>query len=104
MTEDTALGRIYTIWMSDNSAAFIDPEDAPLVDRAMKVWIDSGRTRDTWLSIHQPGGAEFSVLASTITSSLVTEPSQRAAAQVRDKAVEDERAEHRRLAGFIESE
>lgn len=103
MTQEP-LGTFYTIWMNDQSSAAIDPEDAPLVDRAMKVWIESGRTRDTWLSLRQPVGAEFTVLASTITSSAMTTPEQRAVAQVRDKAVEDERAENRRAAGFIESE
>jgi tRNA A37 N6-isopentenylltransferase MiaA len=88
----------------DNSAAAIEPEDAALVDRAVKVWVDSGRTRDAWLSLRQPGGADFSVLASTITSSLVTTADQRANAMVRDKAVDDQRAEYRRLAGFLESE
>jgi hypothetical protein len=81
---DEPIGVCYTIWMSDNSAAAIEPEDAALVDRAVKVWVDSGRTRDAWLSLRQPGGADFSVLASTITASLVTTADQRANAMVRD--------------------
>lgn len=88
MTEDE-VGIVYIIWMSDESSASVDPEDAPLIDRAMKLWAD--RRHDTWLSLRQPTGGEFSVLASTITSAAISDPTVRASATMRDKAIADER-------------
>ncbi len=100
MTDD--LDVIYTLWQNDNGQCAIHPEDAALVDRAMKLWADS--RRDTWLSIRQPSGVEFCVLASTITSTSISTADQRRQATYLEKAMEDERNENRRSAGFIESE
>src|SRR4051812_24148291 len=96
------LGTFYTVWQSDNSQVAVDPECAPLIDRAMKQWAE--RRMDTWVSVHGPTGAEYMLLASTITSAMASTAQQRADATVRDKAIEDERTEFRRAAGFIESE
>lgn len=102
MTEDIILGTFYTVYMTDESSVAVDPEDAVLVDRAMKVWAE--RRIDAWITLRSPGGNEFSMLASTITSTQRTTPEQRAFATMRDKAMEDERKENRRNAGFIETE
>lgn len=101
MTEDET-GVLYTIWQTDETAASVSPEDESLVDRAMKLWAE--RRIDTWLSLHQPSGAEFSVLASTITSAAKSDPANRAEAMMRDKAIQDERKANRANAGFIEEE
>lgn len=97
MTLDHALD----IWMTDNSSKAIDHEDAPLVDRAMKEWAE--KRRDTWLCLRGPVGEEFSVLASAINSMQLTTAVSRTAATMRDKMGQDEKAENRRSAGFIES-
>lgn len=97
-----ALATLFTIWQTDNSQCSIDPEDAPLVDRACKEWAE--KRRDTWLSLSTADGAPFSVLASTITSTLLSTPEQRSAGVLREKAIEDERADNRRAAGYIETE
>lgn len=98
------LGTFYTVWQDDESSIVLDPECAPLIDRAMKLWADSGHTRDTWVSVCGPTGAEYGLLASHITAAMTSTPQQRAAATMRDKAIEEERAEMRRAAGYIESE
>jgi hypothetical protein len=98
----TDLGYVYTVWMSDSSSTSIVAEDAPLVDRAMKQWAE--RRIDTWLALAGPAGSEFSLLASTITSTQRTTAACRRDATLRDKALEDERTENRRAAGYIEAE
>lgn len=96
------LGAMFTLWQNDETSVAIAPESQPLVERAMKQWAES--RRDTWLELQTPGGAEFSVLASTITSALRSTKEQRIAATNREKAVDDERKALRLDAGFIESE
>lgn len=96
------LAVLYTLWQTDQSSTPIDPECAPVVDRAMKLWADS--RRDTWLSLTGPTGAEIGILASTITSTMHTTADVRAEAARHDKAVEDERKANRQAAGFIGSE
>lgn len=93
---------LYTIWQDDSTQCAIHSEDMPLIDRAMKLWADS--RRDTWISVRQPSGAELSLLASTITSAVLCTAEQRSAATVREKALDDERIENRRNAGFVDSE
>lgn len=93
---------LYNIWQSDNSTCAIDHEDAPLVDRAMKLWAE--RRIDTWLTLRGPTGSEFCALASTITSAQRTSVEERHTAVARDKAIDDERKENRRCAGYVESE
>lgn len=101
---DPAPDVIYTIWQNDNSRCAIVPEDAALVDRAMQLWATSARTRDTWLSLSTPEGGSFSVLASTITSAMLSTAAQRRECTFREKTLDDERAENRRDAGYVESE
>ena len=98
------VGTLYTVYQDDNSYINLDPECAPLVDRAMKLWADSGHTRDSWITVQNASGGEFCLLASRITSTVLTTAQQRQDTTMRDKAFEDERAEFRRLAGYIESE
>lgn len=90
------------MWQNDNTSSVLDPECAPLIERAMKLWVTE--KRDSWVACHTMDGADYSLLASTITSAMLTTAAQRLAATQRDKEREDERKEHRRLAGFIESE
>lgn len=92
-----ALGDLYTLWQSDESCTPLDPECAPVVDRAMKLWAES--RRDTWISVQGPTGSEISILASTITSVMRTTPAVRADAIMHDKAIDDERKANRLAAG-----
>lgn len=102
MNAGTDVGTLYTIWQNDNGSFTCAPEDAVLVDRAMKQWAE--RRIDAWVTLHGPTGAEFSVLASSITSTTQSDVACRAASTMLDKAIEDEKKENRRNAGFIESE
>jgi hypothetical protein len=102
MTDDIDIDRQYSVFQDDQSQMAIDPECMPLVDRALKLWADS--RRDTWLSLTGPTGVEYSILASSINSTMLCTADQRASSTARDKALADERDENRRLAGFIESE
>jgi hypothetical protein len=102
MSDTYDVGVLYTIWQSDEGTITCSPEDAPIVDRAMKQWAES--RRDSWVSIVGPTGSEFSVLASTITSTSKSTPECRAASSFLDKAIADERTANRLAAGFIESE
>lgn len=97
------LGTMFTLWQhADEASVAIAPECQPLIERAMKLWSES--RRDTWLSLQTPSGAEFCVLASTITCVMLSTVQQRADAHHREKAIEDERKAMRLDAGFIESE
>ena len=95
-------GVVFTIWQNDGTRSFLAIECAPLVDRAMKLW--TVESRNTWLTVQTSEGADYSILASTITSAMLTTPAQRFAACERDKRAEDEYKENRRAVGFIESE
>lgn len=99
---DDAPDILYTIWQNDDSRCVIDPEDANLVERAMREWSEKGR--DCWLSLSTAEGATFNVLASTITSAMRSTAAQRRLGVFREKAIDDERAENRRDAGYVESE
>ena len=100
MTEPRAVDVVFRIWQSDEMSTLLDPECAPLVERAMKLW--TVERRDTWLTVSGSEGSECSILASTITSSVLSTAAQRAVATLRDKELDDERRENRRVAGFIE--
>jgi hypothetical protein len=102
MSAATDGGVQYSVWANDGSTFTCAAEDEPLIDRAMKLWAES--RRDTWVSVHGPSGAEHSLLASTITSTMRTDAAIRLASTHMDKSLADERAENRRIAGFIESE
>lgn len=102
MQEEQIVDVLYTIWQNDNSQCFVHPEDAPLVDRALKQWAES--RRDSWVSVRNPSGSDFSFLASTVTSAQLTTAAERANATIREKALDDERRDNRAAAGFIESE
>ena len=97
-----ALGTICKLWQNDDGTIFVSPEYAPRVERAMREWAE--KRRDAWLSLTGPCGEEYGVLASTINCMLVSTPEQRAACILRERMIQDERAEHRRAAGYIESE
>lgn len=85
----TQPGSMYTLWQNDECSVAVSPECQPLVDRAMKLWAES--RRDTWLTLQTPTGADYGVLASTITSSMLSTREQRAETTHRDKAIDDER-------------
>ena len=57
----------------------IDVCESDVIDAAVSLWIDSGRTRDTLLHLTTPYGETYHVLASRITSWFIsTEATRRA--------------------------
>ena len=96
------VGTLYTIYQSDQGSVQINPEHEQDVNRAMQLWVRE--KRDTWLSLFTSDGAEFCVLASSINSTMKSNPQQRSDSTLREKAIADERAANRRDAGFVEAE
>lgn len=91
---------VYRIWQADQTSSLVGPEEQPVVERAMKLWTE--QRRDSWLTLTDASGIEMGMLASTITATQLSTPEQRRIVTVRDKELEDERTENRRMAGYIE--
>lgn len=67
------------------------PEDEPRVDAAVSLWVDSGRTRDTILYLTALDGARYCVLASHVTSWMLSAPQDRERSAGIELALKEER-------------
>lgn len=86
----------------DDDCIGISPEDQPLVNRAMLLWTE--QHRDSWIEVASPAGCTVHVLASSIIRTTASTLDQRRAVAEIQKAMDDERKELRKAAGFLERE
>jgi len=69
----------------DDGYVLAKPECEQSIDAAVSAWVDSGKTRDRLLRIELLDGCELAVLASEVTSWLISTP------ETRQRQVEIER-------------
>lgn len=80
----------------------VELDDEPRVDAAVQRWIDSGRTRDTVLSLTCLDGSEIHMLASKITTWYVSTPESRRLQVEFEAAYQQELRQMRAAAGWME--
>lgn len=78
-------------------------EDAPRVDAAVSMWVDSGGTRDTLLELTRCDGDGYWVKASTITSWTISTYEGRRRSFEWEAAMRGEEQSLREAAGLWES-
>lgn len=90
------------VWEANGCVFATDPADEPRIDAAVSKWLDSGKTRDTLLSLSFLDGREYKVLASNIVSwAISTSESREKEYEIR-KFQEDEDKELKSRVGLWE--
>ena len=94
------VGTLLKVWDRSNDWFIVCLDEEPTVDASVSRWVDSGRTRDTILHLVRLDGDVFHILASEITSWVLSTQGGRLRDWVWEKTAEDEREAHKREAGF----
>lgn len=94
-------GRLEFLRLWDHHGGCVDVglDEEPRVDAAVQLWIDSGRQRDTVLSLVTVEGTTFRILASTIVAWMESTPESRTEATRIELMLDDEVDGERKAAG-----
>jgi len=87
------------VWEGD-SHYLCEVQEEPRVDAAVERWISSGRTNDTLLRLTMIDGDEVAILASRVTSWMVSTPEGRRRAIEWDAVYRSEREAMKQEAGI----
>lgn len=84
----------------DGSVVHVAPDEEAVIKRALRLWAESGKTRDTLLELMTRNGAEYSCLASRIDCIVKSTPETRQLSVQNDRDDELENVRYREIAGY----